>query len=60
MKISIGRYRLRIGLAERRQPESNHSGGDAQDHELAMLRDAEREYRERAWAERSLLSGNRY
>lgn len=61
MRISIGRYRLRIGLEERQgtDPSSGHISRDLQDHELRILRDAEREHRERDWASRSLLSGNR-
>ncbi len=60
MKIAIGRYRVRIGLVERRQPEPARSDGELRDHELAILQAAEREYREAAWAERSLLLGTRY
>ena len=61
MKISIGRYRLHIGLEGRGRSDSgpDHASHDLRDHELRILRDAEREHRERAWAERSLLSSNR-
>ena len=61
MKISIGRYRLRIGLEERQGTDhsSDRTTRDLQDHELRILRDAEREHRERDWASRSILSGNR-
>jgi hypothetical protein len=61
MKISIGRYRLRIGLEERQGADhsSDRTARDLQDHELRILRDSEREHRERDWASRSLLSGNR-
>jgi hypothetical protein len=61
MRISIGRYRLRIGLDGRWSARSG-SGNvphDLRDHELRILRDAEREHRERDWASRSLLSGSR-
>ena len=61
MRISLGRYRLRIGLEERHDSDSgsDQPTHDLQDHELRILRDAEREHRERDWASRSLLSGSR-
>jgi len=58
MRISIGRYRLRIGVEERRPPDTDRSTRDLQDHEIAALREAELGHRERAWADRSLISGN--
>ena len=61
MRISFGRYRLRIELGGRRGASSgsDHVSQDLRDHELRILRDAEREHRERDWASRSLLSGSR-
>ena len=58
MRISFGRYRLRIGVEARRPPETDRANRDLQDHEIAVLREAELGHWERAWADRSLISGN--
>jgi hypothetical protein len=58
MKISIGRFRLRIGVEERRSPEPDRASRDLQDHEIATLREAEQGLREQIRVSNSLLSGN--
>jgi hypothetical protein len=58
MKISIGRFRLRIGVEERRPSETSRASRDLKDHEIAALREAEQGLRDQSRVSNSLISAN--
>ena len=61
MEIELGRYRLRVALKSRIAPvcPDRVMDGDRTDRDLALLAQAEREYRETAWKSQSILNGTR-
>lgn len=56
MEFRIGRYRLRIAIADRSGDSAGTViDGERSDRDLALLAQAEREYRDTLWREQSLL-----
>lgn len=56
MEIRIGRYRVQIGRAGQKEaPPDRMIDGERTDRDLALLAQAEREYRDTLWRAQSLL-----
>ncbi len=57
MELRFGRYRLKLGLEPRSSaPCPDHvMDGELTNRDLALLAQAEREYRDTLWAEQSIL-----
>ncbi len=62
MNIEIGRFRFRIALDKRSGEACTERIMDADrtDRDLALLAQAEREYRDTAWRQSSILGGDRW
>ena len=61
MNIGFGTYRLRIGPGQRSGAPCTDRLMDADrtDRDLALLAQAEREYRDTVWRQSSILAGER-